>query len=61
MDNREVLKFLEELFVVVFLLENLKNRVSEDFHFYIDEIESDTLVSFNLIFDNFERRLLNGS
>jgi hypothetical protein len=61
MNDNDILKALEDLFVIVLMLENLKKRVSKRLHFYINEIEKDALVSFNLIYEKFERSLQNAS
>lgn len=59
MNDRDILKILEDLFVIVLMLENLKKNVSKEFYIYINEIEKNVLVSFNLIFEKFERNLKN--
>lgn len=61
MNDNDILKALEDLFIIVLMLENLKKRVSKTFHFYINEIEKDALASFNLIYEKFERSLYNAS
>lgn len=56
-----ILKTLEDLFVIVFMLENLKKKVDKSLLFYLYQLEASALASFNIIFENFERRLHNGS
>lgn len=61
MNDNGILKILEELFVIVLLLENLKKKVDKTLLFYLYQVEASALTSFNIIFENFERRLQNGS
>lgn len=62
MSDINILKTLEDLYIVVFMLENLKKKVFDDkLHFYINEVEKSAIVSFNMIFNKFERGVKNAS
>ena len=62
MSDINILKTLEDLYIIVFMLENLKKKVFDDkLHFYINEVEKSAIVSFNMIFNKFERGVKNAS
>lgn len=61
MNDFDILKILEDLFIIVYMLESLKKNISKEFYIYINEIEKNVLVSFNIIFEKFERTIKNES